>query len=80
MLRCWQSGAVRRYRAVNPAASISRCRCWARFAVAQDVQRHDPGLEATGIWRMSVETAQRRRYMVNWVKSYPLQREWETLP
>jgi hypothetical protein len=27
---------------------------WARFAVAQAVQRRDPGLETTHIWRMSV--------------------------
>jgi hypothetical protein len=54
MPRCGQSSTVRRYRAVNPAASIARCRCRARFVVAQAVQRRDPGLEATGIWRMSV--------------------------
>jgi hypothetical protein len=53
MPRCGQSSTVRRYRAVNPAASIARCRCWARFAVTQAVQRRDPGLEATGVWRMS---------------------------
>src|SRR5215472_3758375 len=33
MPRCGQSGALQRYRAVNPAGSIFRCRCWARFAV-----------------------------------------------
>ena len=57
MPRYGQGSTVRRYRAVNPAASIARCRCWARFAVAQAVQRRDPGLEATGIWRMSGNTS-----------------------
>ena len=52
---CLSAGRAARFGLTVPssAASIAPCRCWARFAVAQAVQRRDPGLKATGVWRMS---------------------------
>jgi hypothetical protein len=70
--RCGQGSTVRRYHAVNPAASIAPCRCWARFAVAQVVQRRDPGLEIAGIRRMQVQGNN-----VTMILDFPVRESWK---
>jgi hypothetical protein len=49
-------------------ASIAYCSAPDGFAVAQAVQRRDPGLEPPGIWRMSVE------YMLSTLRDETLDR------
>jgi hypothetical protein len=42
-------------------ASIAFCSALGGFAVAQAVQRRDPGLEIAGVWRMSAKADGRSR-------------------